>query len=144
MKIKTATALFILTVCIIILAAFIFYYTKNEVKTEYTNDKIQNTDTIQTESEILLTDENNTYSDNQIKQATENEDLNYENNKEKIISGSMETESSYKNIPESEITLPQKSKYDRIEEKIPEDNNNTLPSEKMKNNEIALPIVPVN
>lgn len=143
MKIKTATALFILSVCIIILASSIIYQTKNEVKTEYTNDKIQNSDIIQPESGILFTDVNTTYSDNQFKQATGNEVLNYENNREKIISGSKETTSSDKNIPENKITLPQKSKYDRIEEKIPEDNN-TLPSEKMNNNEIALPIVPVN
>lgn len=143
MKIKTATALFILSACIIILASSIIYQTKNEVKTEYTNDKIQNSDIIQPESGILFTDVNTTYSDNQFKQATDNEDLIYENNREKIIFGNKETTSSDKNIPENKITLPQKSKYDRIEEKIPEDNN-TLPSEKMNNNEIALPIVPVN
>ena len=146
MKRKTITALFILTVSIIILICAVIGKNKNEKQSINKNEVIDNSQDIliNTEPEIILTDKNIVESDASEIQAPESSPSDYYENVEITTSESKEYENYDIKIPEGKITLPEKFSQNIKTKENQTDESSLLTSEKTNKHEIELPVVPIN
>ena len=138
MKRKTITALFILTVSIIILICAVIGKNKNEKQSINKNEVIDNSQDIiiNTEPEIILTDKNIVESDASEIQAPESSPSDYYENVEITTSESKEYENYDIKIPEGKITLPEKFSQNIKTKENQTDESSLLTSEKTNKNEI--------